>query len=104
MLWASGVFTSTCPQPDRDEELPAGCEEPAGEGQPGWEGAPAAGPALEEPCRLVLSTSSSILRDREVQEVRDPPASTGPHPTLRCAATATGHCPAGNRSSVRADG
>lgn len=45
-----------------------GCGEPAGEGQPGWEGAPAAAPALDEPCRLVLSTPSSILRDREMQE------------------------------------
>ncbi|XP_009471647.1 PREDICTED: TLD domain-containing protein 2 [Nipponia nippon] len=58
--------------PEQDEEQPMGCGEPAGEGQPGWEGAPAATPALEEPCRLVLSTPSSILQDREVQEL-------GPH-------------------------
>ncbi|XP_051659238.1 TLD domain-containing protein 2 isoform X3 [Manacus candei] len=54
--------------PDQDEELPVGCEEPAREGQLGWEGAPAAAPALEEPCRLVLSTPSSILQDREIHE------------------------------------
>ncbi|KAM9650041.1 LOW QUALITY PROTEIN: uncharacterized protein ACIBXB_012021 [Morphnus guianensis] len=66
------MLTSTCPQPDQDEELPVGCGELAGEGQPGWEGAPAAAPALEEPCRLALSTPSSILQDREIQEL-------GPH-------------------------
>uniref|UniRef100_U3KDS1 TLDc domain-containing protein n=1 Tax=Ficedula albicollis TaxID=59894 RepID=U3KDS1_FICAL len=65
-----GPLTSRCPQPDQDEELPAGCEDPAGEGQRGWEGAPAA--AEEEPCRLVLSTPSSILRDREIGEVSQP--------------------------------
>lgn len=59
-----------CPQPDQDKELPMGCEDPAGEGQRGWEGAPAA--AEEEPCTLVLSTPSSILRDRELEEVRHP--------------------------------
>ncbi|KAM4762959.1 TLD domain-containing protein 2 isoform 2-T2 [Cyanocitta cristata] len=53
--------------PDEDEDLPVGCEDPAGEGQRGWEGAPAA--AEEEPCRLVLSTPSSILRDREIDEL-----------------------------------
>ncbi|XP_027596220.1 TLD domain-containing protein 2 [Pipra filicauda] len=65
--------------PDQDEELPlgceeppVGCEEPAREGQLGWEGAPAAAPALEEPCRLVLSTPSNILQDREIHEL-------GPH-------------------------
>ncbi|XP_059683336.1 TLD domain-containing protein 2 [Gavia stellata] len=58
--------------PDQDEEQPVGCGEPAGEGQLAWEGAPAAAPALEEPCRLVLSTPSSVLRDREIQEL-------GPH-------------------------
>uniref|UniRef100_A0A8C3QA78 Uncharacterized protein n=1 Tax=Geospiza parvula TaxID=87175 RepID=A0A8C3QA78_GEOPR len=47
-----------------------GCEDPAGEGQRGWDGAPAA--AEEEPCRLVLSTPSSILRDRDIEEVRHP--------------------------------
>ncbi|XP_074898186.1 LOW QUALITY PROTEIN: TLD domain-containing protein 2 [Buteo buteo] len=66
------MLTSTCPQPDQDEELPVGCGELAGEGQPGWEGAPAVAPALEELCRLVLSTPSSILQDREIQEL-------GPH-------------------------
>ncbi|XP_059718768.1 TLD domain-containing protein 2 isoform X1 [Haemorhous mexicanus] len=45
-----------------------GCEDPAGEGQRGWEGAPAAAEE-EEPCRLVLSTPSSILRDREIEEL-----------------------------------
>ncbi|XP_063206148.1 TLD domain-containing protein 2 isoform X3 [Chroicocephalus ridibundus] len=58
--------------PEEDEELPVGCGEPAGAEQPGWERAPAAAPALEEPCRLVLSTPSSILRDEEIQEL-------GPH-------------------------
>ncbi|XP_054130683.1 TLD domain-containing protein 2 [Melozone crissalis] len=53
--------------PDQDEELPMGCEDPAGEGQRGWEGAPAA--AEEEPSRLVLSTPSSILRDRDIEEL-----------------------------------
>ncbi|XP_039555501.1 TLD domain-containing protein 2 isoform X2 [Passer montanus] len=53
--------------PDQDEELPMGCGDPAGEGQRGWEGAPAA--AEEEPCRLALSTPSSILRDREIEEL-----------------------------------
>ncbi|XP_023795798.1 TLD domain-containing protein 2 isoform X2 [Cyanistes caeruleus] len=53
--------------PDQDEELPVECEDPAGEGQRGWEGAPAA--AEEEPCRLVLSTASSILRDTEICEL-----------------------------------
>nr|XP_030144373.3 TLD domain-containing protein 2 isoform X1 [Taeniopygia guttata] len=53
--------------PDQDEELPVGCEDAAGEGQRGWEGAPAA--AEEEPCALVLSTPSSILRDRELGEL-----------------------------------
>ncbi|XP_021392280.2 TLD domain-containing protein 2 [Lonchura striata] len=53
--------------PDQDEELPMGYEDPAGEGQQGWEGAPAA--AEEEPCTLVLSTPSSILRDRELEEL-----------------------------------
>ncbi|XP_063206147.1 TLD domain-containing protein 2 isoform X2 [Chroicocephalus ridibundus] len=67
-----GTLTSTCPQPEEDEELPVGCGEPAGAEQPGWERAPAAAPALEEPCRLVLSTPSSILRDEEIQEL-------GPH-------------------------
>uniref|UniRef100_A0A8C9NAN1 TBC/LysM-associated domain containing 2 n=1 Tax=Serinus canaria TaxID=9135 RepID=A0A8C9NAN1_SERCA len=57
--------------PDQDEELPMGFEDPAGEGQRGWEGAPAAAEE-EEPCRLVLSTPSSILRDREIEEL-------GPH-------------------------
>ncbi|OPJ70710.1 TLD domain-containing protein 2 [Patagioenas fasciata] len=57
--------------PDQDEELPEGRGDPAGEEQPGWEGAPTA-PALEEPCRLVLSAPSSILRDSEIQEL-------GPH-------------------------
>ena len=93
------MLTSTCPQPDQDEELPMGCGELAGEGQPGWEGAPAAAPALEEPCRLVLSTPSSVLRDREIQEVRDPTltlTSLAPH--------SHGHCPARNWSSVRSDG
>ncbi|KAM7005178.1 TLD domain-containing protein 2 [Passerculus sandwichensis] len=56
--------------PDQDEELPMGCEDPAREGQRGWEGAPAA--AEEEPSRLVLSTPSSILRDRDIEEVRHP--------------------------------
>ncbi|XP_030918968.1 TLD domain-containing protein 2 [Geospiza fortis] len=55
------------PLPDQDEELPMGCEDPAGEGQRGWDGAPAA--AEEEPCRLVLSTPSSILRDRDIEEL-----------------------------------
>ncbi|KAK2511703.1 hypothetical protein Q9233_016764 [Columba guinea] len=61
------MLTCTCPQPDQDEELPEGHGDTAGEEQPGWEGAPAA-PAPEELCRLVLSTQSSILRDREIQE------------------------------------
>lgn len=47
-----------------------GCEDPAGEEQRGWEGAQAA--AEEEPSRLVLSTPSSILRDRDIEEVRQP--------------------------------
>lgn len=69
------MLISRCPQPDQDEDLPMGCEDPAGEGQRGWVGAPAA--AEEEPGRLVLSTPSSILRDWEMDEVRDPPAGTG---------------------------
>ncbi|XP_040432292.1 TLD domain-containing protein 2 [Cygnus olor] len=60
------------PQADQDEDLPMGCVEPDSEGQPGWEGAPAAAVALEEPCGLVLSTPSRILRDRETKEL-------GPH-------------------------
>ncbi|XP_052643364.1 LOW QUALITY PROTEIN: TLD domain-containing protein 2 [Harpia harpyja] len=62
-----GICASYQLLPDKDEELPVGCGELAGEGQPGWEGAPAAAPALEEPCRLALSTPSSILQDREIQ-------------------------------------
>ncbi|XP_074744455.1 TLD domain-containing protein 2 [Strix uralensis] len=58
--------------PDQDEELPMGCGEPVRERQPGWEGAPAVAPALEEPCRLMLSTPSSILRDGQIQKL-------GPH-------------------------
>lgn len=54
------------------------CEDPAGEAQRGWEGAPAA--AEEEPCRLVLSTPSSILRDWEIDEVRHPPGGSGTPP------------------------
>ncbi|KAM4891510.1 TLD domain-containing protein 2 [Sylvia borin] len=70
------LFTSghqdrdTSPTPsttDQDEDLPMGCEDPAGEGQRGWEGPPAR--AEEEPCRLVLSTPSSILRDTEIEEL-----------------------------------
>lgn len=76
-LSAAGMLTSTCPQPEEDEELPVGCREPAKEGQPGWEGALAAALTLEEPCRLVLSTPSTVLQDEEIQEVRDTPASTG---------------------------
>ncbi|XP_039419567.1 TLD domain-containing protein 2 [Corvus cornix cornix] len=76
--------------PDQDEDLPVGCEDPAGEGQRGWEGAPAA--AEEEPCRLVLSTPSSILRDREIDEqpctCSTPRAGTGF--SLRDAATESG--------------
>uniref|UniRef100_A0A663DYX4 TBC/LysM-associated domain containing 2 n=1 Tax=Aquila chrysaetos chrysaetos TaxID=223781 RepID=A0A663DYX4_AQUCH len=78
------MLTSTCPQPDQDEELPVGCGELAREGQPGWEGAAAAAPALEEPCRLALSTPSSILQDREIQEVRDS-TRTPTHTHLPCA-------------------
>ncbi|XP_054248112.1 TLD domain-containing protein 2 [Indicator indicator] len=55
--------------PGQDEELPAGSGALDGEQQPGWEGAPAETPAPEEPGRLVLSTASSILRDREIQEL-----------------------------------
>lgn len=80
-LGPTGILTSTCPQPDQDDEQPMGCGEPVGEGQPGWERAPAAAPALEQLCRLVLSTPSSILRDEEFQEVRDPPASMGTPPS-----------------------
>ncbi|XP_068556158.1 TLD domain-containing protein 2 [Anas acuta] len=58
--------------PDQDEDLPVGCVEPDGEGRPGWEGAPAAGAAPEEPCGLVLSTPSRVLRDRDTKEL-------GPH-------------------------
>lgn len=87
-------------QPDQDEDLPMGCEDPAGEGQRGWEEAPAR--AEEEPCRLMLSTPSSILQDREIEEVRHPPACTGT-PTLRLT------CPLPTAltvewSSVRPDG
>lgn len=101
-----GTLTSTCPQPEEDEELPVGCGEPAGAEQPGWERAPAAAPALEEPCRLVLSTPSSILRDEEIQEVRDPLASTGTPPSALTspALRSHGHCPAMNWSSARPDG
>lgn len=83
----AAMLTSTCPQPDQDEELPVGCGELAREGQPGWEGAPAVAPALEELCRLALSTLSSILQDREIQEVREPPTSTRTptHTHLPCA-------------------
>ncbi|KAM9260571.1 TLD domain-containing protein 2 [Cariama cristata] len=68
-LGPTGMLTSTCPQPDEDKELPVGCGEQAGERQLGWEGAPAVAPALEEPCRLVLSRPSSILQDEEIQEL-----------------------------------
>ncbi|XP_056363464.1 TLD domain-containing protein 2 [Oenanthe melanoleuca] len=54
--------------PDQDEELPAGREDPAGEGQRGREGAAAAAEE-EEPCPLVLSAPSSILRDREIGQL-----------------------------------
>ncbi|XP_065501953.1 TLD domain-containing protein 2 [Caloenas nicobarica] len=54
--------------PDQDEELPEGRGDAAGEEQRGWEGAPAA-PTPEEPCRLVLSAPSCILRDSEIQEL-----------------------------------
>lgn len=70
--WGSrGVITSIHPQPDQDEEQPTECTEPDSEEQPGWEGAPVTPPAPEEPCRLVLSTPSSILQEREIEEVRD---------------------------------
>lgn len=82
-LWPAGMLTCRCPQPDQDEDLPVGCGDPAGEGQRGWEGAPAA--AEEETCRLVLSTPSSILRDREIDEVRHPPACTGTPPSCSSA-------------------
>ncbi|XP_040506773.1 TLD domain-containing protein 2 isoform X2 [Gallus gallus] len=55
-------------QPDQDEDLPTDCTEPDSEGQPGWEGAPVTSTAPEEPCRLVLSTPSSILQEREIEE------------------------------------
>ncbi|XP_042691419.1 TLD domain-containing protein 2 isoform X3 [Centrocercus urophasianus] len=58
--------------PDQDEEQPTECTEPDSEEQPGWEGAPVTPPAPEEPCRLVLSTPSSILQEREIEEL-------GPH-------------------------
>uniref|UniRef100_A0A8C3GNS2 TBC/LysM-associated domain containing 2 n=1 Tax=Cairina moschata TaxID=8855 RepID=A0A8C3GNS2_CAIMO len=58
--------------PDQDEDLPVGCVEPDSEGRPGWEGAPAAGAVPEEPCGLVLSTPSHVLRDRDTKEL-------GPH-------------------------
>ncbi|XP_042742579.1 TLD domain-containing protein 2 isoform X3 [Lagopus leucura] len=58
--------------PDQDEEQPTECTEPNSEEQPGWEGAPVTPPAPEEPCRLVLSTPSSILQEREIEEL-------GPH-------------------------
>lgn len=64
------VFDSFHPQPDQDEDLPVGCVEPDSEGRPGWEGAPAAGAVPEEPCGLVLSTPSRVLRDRDTKEVR----------------------------------
>lgn len=67
-----GVITSIHPQPDQDEDLPTECTEPDSEGQPGWEGAPVTPLAPEEPCRLVLSTPSSILQEREIEEVRSP--------------------------------
>ncbi|XP_031461554.1 TLD domain-containing protein 2 [Phasianus colchicus] len=71
--WCSrGVINSIHPQPDQDEDLPTECTEPDSEGQPGWEGAPVTPPAPEEPCRLVLSTPSSILQEREIEEL-------GPH-------------------------
>ncbi|XP_015736718.1 TLD domain-containing protein 2 isoform X3 [Coturnix japonica] len=54
--------------PDQDEDQPIDCTEPDSEGQLGWEGAPVTPPAPEEPCRLVLSTPSSILQDREIEE------------------------------------
>ncbi|XP_042742578.1 TLD domain-containing protein 2 isoform X2 [Lagopus leucura] len=54
--------------PDQDEEQPTECTEPNSEEQPGWEGAPVTPPAPEEPCRLVLSTPSSILQEREIEE------------------------------------
>ncbi|KAM9372288.1 TLD domain-containing protein 2 [Phaethornis superciliosus] len=50
---------------EREEDLPRGCRETAGEEQPGW----AEAPVLEEPCRMVLSTPSSILQDQEFQEL-----------------------------------
>lgn len=72
-LWGPrGVITSIHPQPDQDEDLPTDCTEPDSEGQPGWEGAPVTSTAPEEPCRLVLSTPSSILQEREIEEVRGP--------------------------------
>ncbi|XP_071615997.1 TLD domain-containing protein 2 isoform X2 [Heliangelus exortis] len=49
---------------ERDEDLPRDCGDTAGEEQPGW----AEAPVLEEPCRMVLSTPSSVLQDREFQE------------------------------------
>lgn len=73
------MLSSRCPQSDQDEDLPVGCEDPAGEGQRAWERDPA--DAEEEPCRLVLSTPSSILRDREIDEVRHTPDCTGTPPS-----------------------
>lgn len=99
------MLTCTCPQPDQDEELPEGHGDTAGEEQPGWEGAPAA-PAPEELCRLVLSAQSSILRDRDIQEVRDPPASTET-PTLSITSSmpcSHGHGLARTWTSGRPDG
>lgn len=77
-----------------------GCGEPAGEGQLGWGGAPAAAPALEEPRRLVLSTPSSVLWDREIQEVRNLPSSMGTPPFTPIFPTPQSH----GRSSVRPEG
>lgn len=74
------MLSSICLQSDQEEELPVGSEALDGEEQPGGEGAPAEPPALEGAGRLVLSTASSILRDRELQEVRDPPGSRD-HPS-----------------------
>ncbi|XP_013817003.2 TLD domain-containing protein 2 isoform X1 [Apteryx mantelli] len=54
---------------DLDEDLPPGCAEPADEGQPGREDAPEEPSPPQEPCKLQLSGPSSILQDKEIQEL-----------------------------------
>uniref|UniRef100_A0A663DYS4 TBC/LysM-associated domain containing 2 n=1 Tax=Aquila chrysaetos chrysaetos TaxID=223781 RepID=A0A663DYS4_AQUCH len=67
------MLTSTCPQPDQDEELPVGCGELAREGQPGWEGL---GPHLppprltQQPWHLLCCTRQDSFSLRTLYQFR----------------------------------